>query len=402
MSIPDPVVLLDARARYVNPTLSLSRASAKAAWDAHGRLVTVPANALGWDFDPATGESRGLFTEPQSTNLILHSNDLSDGAWSLNNSPAVTPNAIVGPDGAGMARVERTASGATSIFQVPTIVAGEPVCGSLIAKAGELTAIEVRVGPGSGHMRYAVSLIDGSAVLPPTTGGSNASEVEIVDYGVEDLGDGFWRPWIAGTLASGTTSATTHALLWAGGVGDGVYVGYVQTEPRSYVSSYIETGGATATRAADTVQESLGGLPWWRNDAGTFVWEVEIPTFRTGYLFSLSGLVCVRGAPSGDPGLILFGDAVGGTYTVLPGADVVGRHVFGFTWDNDADWALAVDGALRRSEPVTAPIPSSPTLGLGSRLASAATVYPSHWRRLAFYPQRISNADLQSLTAIQE
>src|SRR5690625_4496037 len=98
MSIPDPIVLLDARARYVHPAFQMTRASTKTVFDSTGRLVTVPANALGWDHDPATGESRGYLAEPSATNLLLHSNDLTQGAWSKSNL-SVSAAAIIGPNG---------------------------------------------------------------------------------------------------------------------------------------------------------------------------------------------------------------------------------------------------------------------------------------------------------------
>src|SRR5690606_21557700 len=98
MSIPDPIVLLDARARYVHPAFQMSRASTKPVFDATGKLVTVPANALGWDHAPATGQARGYLSERSRTNLILHSNDLTQGVWTTPGA-SITPNATTGPDG---------------------------------------------------------------------------------------------------------------------------------------------------------------------------------------------------------------------------------------------------------------------------------------------------------------
>src|SRR5690606_31959019 len=112
MSIPDPVVLLDARARYVHPAFQMTRASAKTVFDGAGRLVTVPANALGWDHDPATGQARGYLAEPQATNLLLHSNDLTQGAWGTANA-SVSGGATTGPDGEGMAKLVEDASSGT-------------------------------------------------------------------------------------------------------------------------------------------------------------------------------------------------------------------------------------------------------------------------------------------------
>ena len=104
MSIPDPIVLLDARAKYVHPAFQMTRVSTKTVFDSAGRLVTVPANALGWDHDPATGQARGYLAEPSATNLLLHSNDFSDSYW-VKFRISQTSGAITGPDGNGMAKL---------------------------------------------------------------------------------------------------------------------------------------------------------------------------------------------------------------------------------------------------------------------------------------------------------
>src|SRR5690606_33006189 len=132
MSIPDPVVLLDARAKYVHPAFQMTRASTRTVFDAAGRMVTMPINAIGWDHDPATGQARGYLAEPQSTNTILYSNDLSQGYWTKT-EVSVTPGS------GGLWKISETANQGLHRIrsQALSFSLGSVVSCSFFAKAAE-------------------------------------------------------------------------------------------------------------------------------------------------------------------------------------------------------------------------------------------------------------------------
>lgn len=407
MSIPDPIVLLDARARYVHPAFQMSRASTKTVFDSAGRLVTVPANALGWDHDPATGQARGYLAEPSATNLLLHSNDLTQGVWSKFQA-SVTGDAITGPDGNGMAKlVEDSASSTHSVYQVCTINDGATTVFQLIAKAGERQSVRVQIrnqdSPQWNRAEIDVSLTDGTI--------SNANEAgtcELIDYGAAHISSGFYFIWIAATIGEGATSARAQAQLidgngdnvYQGDGTSGLYVGYCQAEEGSYPTSYIPTAGSVATRTMDSlVLSNLGDSPWWRSDRGALLVETSIRHMRPGgFLFQLGSLI-LRIWPTGSNNIVIYG-MVPSTAVVVPGAAVAGRHLIAVSW-GDGEVVTAAGGAIVDTQAIATPLGSNPALCLGVNEAATQPL-GGYEPRAIYYPARLSNADLQSLTAIQE
>lgn len=407
MSIPDPIVLLDARAKYVHPAFQMTRASTKTVFDATGKLVTVPANALGWDRDPVTGQARGYLAEPSATNLLLHSNDLTQSAWNKEKA-TVTGNAITGPDGNGMAKlVENTDNSRHVLYQSNiTISDGSTVVNSFIAKAEERPLIQAWVMNASaiGNNAYCnFDLTDGSL-----RSGNAQGNGEFVDAGITDLGGGFYRCWVAGRVGSGVTTVRVEYRMRTGADADGIYqgdgtsglyLGYMQAEERSYPTSYIETGAATATRARDSlILSGLGDFPWWRSDRGTLLITTRVDGGENNNqdVMSLNNHhLYMRRHANGY--FITGGDMVDADRLVAP---VLGRHKMAVSWDAGG-CIVSGDGSLASAVAVISPLSASPTMGIGNRSPGTSTL-GGYIERAVYYPARLSNADLQSLTAIQE
>lgn len=402
MSIPDPVVLLDARARYVHPAFQMTRASTKTVFDATGRLVTVPANALGWDHDPATGQARGYLAEPSATNLLLHSNDLNQSAW-VKSRTTITPAAITGPDGSGMAKlVEDNSAGIHLLRQELTVSDGSTVSASCVGKAGERSQLRMYllVSDSVGvNCRIDVDLAAGTIT---NTNAANGAVLEA--SGIENLGFGFYRMWLAASFGAGVTAVRLESRLsddrgeqsYEGDGTSGLYLGYYQAEEGSYPTSYIETGAATATRANDGLVCSTSSLPW-RNSRGTVVIDADIGWWLYGaVLFSWGNGIVARTEDSNNR-LILTGTSFSGTRFL---ATSLGKLRLAITWDEDEVNAATNGSLIAAPLSITTP-PSSNTIGVGSRFSGADSwTGPVH--RAVYYPARLSNADLQSLTALQE
>lgn len=408
MSIPDPVVLLDARARYVHPAFELSRASTKTVWDSAGRLVTVPANAIGWDHDPATGQARGYLAELSATNLLLHSNDLDQSAWGPVNA-SITPDAIAGPDGNGMAKlVEDTTANQHRVVQIFSISSGTTVVGQCIVAAAERSAVRLLLGDSAVSTDH-ISITADCGVGSVLNVGANGNAV-VVGHGLVPIGAGLWLVWIAGTVGDEATSARFQVSLSANGnlgyEGDGtsgLYVGYCQAEEGSYPTSYIETGAATATRSLDSlVLSDLGDFPWWRSERGTLLVDVEPPNNpydQVRFLFDIGTAIRLSIVSNG----IL---RVHGSY---PNNDInihnvvnnpLERSVVCVAWDQD-EVACSMNGDIVGTVAAAGSALSATALALGNFVATNRPL-GGRIRRAVYYPARLSNADLQSLTAIQE
>lgn len=409
MSIPNPIVLLDARAKYVHPAFQMSRASTKTVFDATGELVAVPANALGWDHDPATGQARGYLAEPSATNLLLHSNDLTQGAWGKSNL-SITPAAITGPDGNGMGKLVEDGNLAThGVQQDITITDSNPIALSIIAKAAEREFAYLRIANGndSTNSRALLKwhLVNGTLESSAATG-----TVTLVHSGSRYLGNGFWLLWLSATIGGGITNCRCNAYTgdsssgaqYQGDGTSGIYAGYFQAGESSYPTSYIETGASTATRMGDNlVLPDMSDFPWWNNERGTVLVDVDVADFASminvPYLIDFDQHIRFQ---RGAGGLIMTGLTLDSSLAIT-GTPVRGRYLLAMAWDGDSAIA-ASGGALTDEVGQSAAIPSDTGLALGGRVANTINQPNARIYRAVYYPQRLSNAALQSLTAIQE
>jgi hypothetical protein len=77
-----PVVLVDARARYLHPALTYTRPGAtRSYFDADGAMQIAPANEPMFTHNPATREPQGLPLWKPYTNHLLHSEAFDNAAW---------------------------------------------------------------------------------------------------------------------------------------------------------------------------------------------------------------------------------------------------------------------------------------------------------------------------------
>lgn len=409
MSIPDPIVLLDARARYVHPAFQMSRASTKTGFDAAGRMVTVPPNAIGWDHYPATGQARGYLAERQATNLLLHSNDLSQSAWSKF-VVTVTPAATAGPDGADMGKlVEAAASGAHVVSQDGVVADGSPVTVSCIAAAAERSEIMLWLRnplDNSNWSRCVFDLASGTKGMLEQNGMATA-----IASGMVDLGGGFYRCCVSGLLSSGVTGARIAISLRSNGQnnyeGDGTsgaYIGYAQMEQGGSPTSYIETGASTATRARDNLAlPNMSGLPWWNSYRGTLLVGAEInpDLIEAGAVFISIGsnIFEIRRFTGGARHIQVAGSNT--NWVDIVRENNLRRYMtLAMAWEGLSAIGAGL-GGLSNDATLTTPVAASDGIGIGARV-NGSNALGGHIRRAVYYPARVSNADLQSLTAIQE
>lgn len=413
MSIPDPIVLLDARAKYVHPAFQMSRASTKTVFDSAGRLVTVPANAIGWDHDPALRRAAGYLNEPERTNSYLYSTDLTDGNWSKRHV-SVQASGETMPDGSTMFElVEAAATNYHSIFQEASWTSGVDFCVSVFAKAGDRPGIELRASPSGNFTNHARATFD--VVSGQFLESSDGPNYIVVAGGVEPIGNDIFRVWavfrsdVTATtrMTIGLTNQSWHAWY----TGDGTSKSYVwgpQAEVGTGPTSYIATQGSTAVRSKDELTLSnLSAVPWWNSASGTVLMDAVILDInQNGMWFDFDQQMYMRFEGGGQQRhkrrLHMGGSIIGTESSIITASNIeLGRYRVAIAWQGDSVVGCYNGGSVRNLSELTAPLnPSLLRIGW----------YPQSWARAAhlsierfvYYPQRIPNADLQSLTAIQE
>lgn len=236
------------------PGWSYTRADAQTAYaqDSAGNLIPFATGVL-------RRTDRGVLIEGARTNLLLRSQEFDNASWPKSDS-TVTADAIAAPDGTTTADrlVENTNNAPHQLGQAVTTTAAAHTF-SVYAKAGERTFMLMYHSVSGQGRVFDLSLgaLGGTAGLgTPTTSTISASA------------NGWYRCSITVTATAASnqflcyvmSDATTYS--YAGSTSNGLYLWGAQLEAASFPSSYIPTGAASATRAADVLTVSSPGVTY--------------------------------------------------------------------------------------------------------------------------------------------
>jgi len=386
--------------------ITFTRASNATYFDGSGILQTASTNVPRLDHSPTTRLPLGLLIEEQRTNLILQSEDFST-TWAVTRS-SVTTNAVVAPNGTltGDTLVANTDNNTHFIRQGNfTFTSGVTYTFSVFVKAAGYSFVAVRGDSTSGVLGAAVyfSLTDGSVT-------QSASGVTTTSTAV---GNGWYRLSVTATATSTESTGRPTVYLTNVGTGpsfgvsfvgnnsDGVYLWGAQLEAGAFPTSYIPTTVAAATRNADVA--SMTGTnfsSWYRADEGTFFVESLYPNpVTTGKTHqsilisqtSVGGVYDVRAFST----TVRY--AVQGTNTAI-GTGLIGnpnKVCFGYTQTGSASQSGSLNGAAAVSS-TTSVSRTADTLEIGA--GSTANALNGTIRKIAYWPVRLENAQLQALT----
>ena len=410
-----PSLNLDfANVRRLDPRITFTRASSGTYFNEFGLLVTAAANVPRFDYNPVTGESLGLLIEEQRTNLLRYSEQFDNAAWTKANT-TITANAEIAPDGLLTADklVENTANSTHTVENSATLVSGTTYTSSVSIKAGGRPTIQmVLLGTAFTESRTWFDL---------STGVSTTTIGTIVSASIVSQGNGWYRVSVTQT-ATASGAGTISLRLWNGSTalytGDGtsgIYIWGAQLEVGAFPTSYIKTEGSQVTRAADSAVMTGSNFSNWYNPLeGTFVAE-----------YAASSLINNPGAFAAGDSSLSFGAR--STIYLVNSSGISGRatlnvSVSGATQAGIApaytpvantlykvsasykvnDFAICVNGgSVAVDTNGSVPTATNFSFSIGS-LNSAWVTGSNHLngtiKRIAYYPRRLSDAQLQALT----
>jgi hypothetical protein len=221
-------------------------------YDAAGTLVTAASGSPRLTYDPATLQPLGLLVEEQRTNLLAYSEQLDNAAWVKRGTCTITANAATAPDGQVSA----------------DLVAGVGIGGNDLYQSNVSISAPTRY-----EISFYIKKVSTSGVLAVQSPAGPANGSWTVDLSL--LGSG----WERITRSHAAVTITTE-FTGSGGVYNGpyfiassggplsFYLWGLQAEIGSFATSYIPTGAASATRAADVVTCSGSAFSQWFNAAG--------------------------------------------------------------------------------------------------------------------------------------
>lgn len=387
-----PSLTLDFTTGALDSRVSFTRTSSATYFNASGVMATAASGAPRFDHDPITLEPLGLQVEGSSTNLLRYSEDFSNAVWSAT-GVAVTIDAQAAPTGAvAMDKIVNSAATAQHRLALDgqvTLTAGTYTL-SVFAKKAELNYLGLSLYTGTFH----------KATFNLTTGASTF--VSNCTASAKDIGSGVWRVSITATISGDVMDANMASGFWPHAsdvdtsqseLGDGVsgvYAWGAQLESGPLATSYIPTTTAAAVRSAETVQVALS--PWYSSAIGAFYAEFVPNRTNTLTYQSAPGVLgqWLRAGGTSFNNFVAYDGANIAYASGVPAQFVTNKCAMSYSGTTQS---VCLNGSTVGSAAYDGAYPDA-VLQIGF---ANGHLY-GHVKRAAYYPARLSDAELVELT----
>jgi hypothetical protein len=394
--------------------ITFTRASTKMVTNSQGVLESVGIDVPAFDHNPLTGECLGLLPEEQRQNLLTWSEEFDNAAWTplgiLAFGSGSTANATAAPNGTTTADLltEDTSTGEHRVSTGSVVWVGSTTYTfSIFAKSNGRARLDFfGVGGGNftGGREADFNLATGTVT---STDGATAS--------IQTFANGWYRLRMT-FVTSAAPSASNIFIRFSDALGNfsytgdgtsGIYLWGAQLEAGAFPTSYIPTTGTAATRTADVV--SISGTnfsSWYRQDEGCVFadWlSTGASGFNTVYNFNAGAFIqnIVEAYRTNNEisvtGRIRDASGSSDTINVSVASWTNTRHkaAHGIALNNAA---FCLNGGTVGTDTVVN-LPTPTALNIGADQAFNATKFLSGTiRRLTFWPTRLPNSTLQSIT----
>lgn len=364
------------------------------------KLQSAASGVARFDNNPTTGESLGLLIEESRTNLTTYSSQFDDASWVTANT-SVTANTVVSPDGT---------------LNADKLIPNSTITGHYIGQSITTTAVAntFSVYLKAGGYNWAVLYIAGVNAgiffnLSSGTTGSNFVSAP-TSSSITAVGNGWYRCSITATLTTSSTlriySASADATTSFAGDGfSGLFLWGAQLEAGGFATSYIPTVASQVTRAADNASMTGSNFSTWYN-AGEGTLYAEANPSQAPSSYGVVSMAAVLSDTANYTNAIRL-ERVSGSARVVQTVNS-SSQVFTSSWSTGAsgklisgykanDSAATFNAATATSLSGNAPATAS-FLGIGGNGAST-NPWNGTIKKIAYYPLRVTNAQLQALTS---
>jgi len=393
---PDSRPTLDlnfAATKKLDPRITYTRTGPASFINEFGKVVLVGDNAPRFDHDLTTGESKGLLIEESRTNLFPYGTTPGD-TWTGAKNGTFTENTTetTAPDGTFTATKWTFTDNDPYLYQTTTLSANTTYTISMWVKAGTNMAgdaLQSRIG-GAPFATSGLDIpTDGSwkrITYTKTVGGSNETNVNVG-----------WEPQ---TLPGLGTPAS----------GDVIYIWGAQLEVGGFVTSFIPTSGSTVTRGSDLVEITEEEFSeFYNRTEGSIVSEIMLPSSWPmsgygSYMMTLSdGSYNNRVTLASSTGSAQFNADIN-IGSNNPTRANLGNYTSGSHSIKAAmaykisDSAGSLNGAAAVTSSPSGTLPLLTRADIGKDHANY-NLLNGHMKRLIYYPKRLSNNQLATLTS---
>lgn len=398
-----------ARSKKLDPRITFNRTSSATRTNALGLIEVVSADTPRFDhsYNSTTGSvnSLGLLIEESRSNLVTYSEQFNDVSWLSGNIGIVTnTTATISPDGSTNAEklVATAVNGEHLIYKNPGISTGTYTL-SVFAKAAGYNFIGIRIDDVITSTQR-ITLFD-------LSNGTVGVSANVTSSSITPYPNGWYRCSITATgqvqnYVFQIYPTNTNAI-WTGDGTSGVYIWGAQLEAGAFPTSYIPTMASTVTRSADNASITGANFSNWYNPNEGSV--VTIVNTASGY-GSVAQVYCSISDGTENNRMVLYrvGGGLRGEVAVtvssvqtnlFPTIDDAlnsSKYKMGFAYktnDMNAVFAGSISSGI-----TTYSVPTSTQLNIGDR-ATGSRILNGSISQLIYYPVRLPNVQLQSLTS---
>lgn len=412
------------RAQTWNPTgtesiliwgAQLEAASAASTYTRNNGGVYPPR----FDYDPVTRAPRGLLIEEQRTNLLLRSEEFDNASW-VKASATVTANAAVSPDGTMDADKVIVNNGVTlgtgsaaGVRQTNSKSASATTYAySTFLKVGEFNRafLFMSNSPTTASARALFDLAAGTVSAPVTVGAFSGASAAITPFG-----NGWYRCTLIATSDADPTIRCdvfpADSVAVTGDGTSGIYLWGAQLEVGAFATSYIPTVASQVTRTADVAAITAPMFaPWYRQSEGTLVVKLTPRGVPSGGANVRVLEINDGGANNRNP--LLYASSAGSTYFQyrVGGVDQAGlSSSAGYFAANTTitvasayaanDFAASFSGSAATTDNSGSVATNATQMTIGYATSAPTEVLCGHIQSIDYYPTRLTNAQIQALTA---
>jgi hypothetical protein len=390
-------------AGVLDPSVTFTRPTSATYFDETGILRVANPNTPRFDFNPSTLAAQGFLIEEARTNLVLQSADFST-TWTVTGA-TITTNSTTSPDGTSNADslVEDGTTGLHLTQQFITFANATTYTVSLYVKASTRTWVQVLL-PSAAFTASQGGFfnLSGAGSLGTTIGSPTSRTITAISNGWYRITVTATSTAAAGGNVAITAASADNTASYAGSSGStALFLFGAQLEAGAFPTSYIPTTTTALTRSADVA--SVNTLsPWYNAAEGTVYAECVLNAFATTQQAAWriddttdNERMFVRRNGSTvqyvgiDGGVTQWSLNTGNTVTV----GTPFKHAAAYKVN---DIASAFNGGNILTA-TTATLPTVTLMRLGGENGGAylnGTI-----RRITYYPVRLTNAQLQNLTA---
>ena len=395
--------------------ITFTRASTATYFDSAGVLQSAAIDAPRLDYNPSTLAAQGLLIEEARTNSIR--NNTMQGA--VAGTPGTLPTnwSVSGSSAAGLTQTVVGTGVVNGITYIDLRFNGTPAAGALNI-VFDSPAASASTGQAWAESAF-IAVVGGTTanVSSPSLRWDEGNPSYLRTASAVLIGaltSSLTRYSGAATVGASTTvinSIYFQVTCAAAPIDITLRIGLPQLELGAFATSVIPTTTTALTRSADVA--SVNTLsPWFNSAAGTLFAEFNVPFALTSgtnpRLFAFVG----AGGPAVDDLFLALNQASGknASFNIIAGGVNPGRidasasFVAGATVKATGayaanDRAVTSNGSAPTTSATAYTIPTVTAARIGSQDVFGNNALNGYLRRITYYPRRLSNAELQSITA---